>query len=104
MTTRIDFGVEMQDVEVVIHIEDRTPDDLFTRAEAAEFQAALYGDAVKDKETVLAHWAYNAIFNNVQDASRLDGWGDLERGMVEFRVIPGGTQPTTVYDVQEVKV
>lgn len=87
MSRRIDCSIEAR-AQVLVYIEDRAPEDLFTRAEDVEgFQKHLYGDSVRDKQTVLEHWAYNALVNNVQDASRLDGWGDLERGMVEFRVV-----------------
>ena len=36
---------------------------------------------------MLDHWSYNAVVNSVQDASQLDGWGDLARGMVTFHVV-----------------
>ena len=76
--------------EFIVHVRDDAPDDIFTRAEnVEEFQKHLYGDAVRDKQTVLEHWAYNATLNGVDDASRLDGWGDLERGMVTFRAVGG---------------
>jgi hypothetical protein len=35
---------------------------------------------------VLEHWTHNAISNGVEDASRLDGWGDLAEGVVTMRV------------------
>jgi hypothetical protein len=74
--------------DIYVYISDTAPDDIFTRAEdVEEFQRHLYGDAVRDKQTVLDHWAYNATLNGVDDASRLDGWGDLERGMVTFTAI-----------------
>lgn len=46
----------------------------------------IYED-VRTEEDIYQHLAYNAIFNDVEDASRLDGWGDLERGQVTMRVI-----------------
>lgn len=92
MNTRIDSSIELS-ATLLVYIEDRAPDDVFTRAEnVEEFQKPLYGDSVRDKQTVLEHWAYNALLNGVDDASRLDGWGDLERGMVEFRVVEGSVQ------------
>jgi hypothetical protein len=66
--------------------DEQAPADLFTRAETAEFQEHLYGDAVRDQQTVLEHWAYNAIANGVQDPARLDGWADMPRGVVSVRV------------------
>lgn len=87
---RIEINVELSaDVYVIID-EERAPYNLFTRAEDVEnFQNHLYGPSVSDKATVLEHWSHNAIFNRVDDASRLDGWGDLERGIVTFHVGPG---------------
>lgn len=93
---RIDSTFEAEG-EFFVFIADNAPDDIFTRAEdVEEFQKHLYGDAVRDKQTVLEHWAYNAALNGVDDASRLDGWGDLERGMVTFRV-NGGSSSVFVY-------
>lgn len=81
-------GTFQTEGEFIVHIADNAPVDIFTRAESVEdFKQHLYGDSVRDKQTVLDHWAYNATLNGVDDASRLDGWGDLERGMVTFRVI-----------------
>lgn len=89
--TIITADVEDATATFSCRIDKSAPKDIFTRAEDVEgFQKSLYGDAVKDKETVLKHWAFNAVFNNVQDASRLDGWGDLDRGMVTFYVAPQG--------------
>lgn len=45
----------------------------------------IYPDIVTE-EQLLRHLAYNATFNGVQDASRLDGWADLERGQLTMRV------------------
>lgn len=102
MTTRINADFEVSGT-LLVHIEDRAPDDIFTRAEDVKgFQDHLYGDRVRDKQTVLEHWAYNAIFNGVDDASRLDGWGDLERGMVEFRVVDGDVRDFLVTGETEV--
>lgn len=72
---------------VDIIVNDNAPDDIFTRAEDVEgFQKPLYGDEVKDKDTVLQHWAYNAVANGVQSPHRLDGWADLDRDAVQIRV------------------
>jgi len=77
----------MLSTDVRVDISDDAPADLFTRAETAEFQDSLYGSEVADREGVLKHWAYNAIVNNVDDPSRLDGWADLERGVVTLYVV-----------------
>lgn len=45
----------------------------------------IYPDIVTE-EQLLKHLAYNAVFNGVEDASRLDGWADLKRGQITMRV------------------
>jgi len=45
----------------------------------------IYSGIVTEDE-ILEHLAYNAVFNSVYDASRLDGWADLERGKITMRV------------------
>jgi hypothetical protein len=45
----------------------------------------IYPDVVTE-EQLLKHLAYNAIFNGVTDANRLDGWADLERGQITMHV------------------
>ena len=74
-----EIGIE---ATVRIIVSDDAPADVFTRAGAKEFQDALYGDSVRDKDTTLAHWAYNAVANGISSAHRLDGWGDLDPGVV----------------------
>lgn len=87
MTEEIKTDLEVQvTAHVRVVIDPSAPADVYTRAETEEFQSSLYGDEVADRDGVLRHWAYNAIVNNVDDASRLDGWGDLDRGMVTFFV------------------
>lgn len=49
-----------------------------------EPRGGLYGN-VTDEE-IFAHWAHNAVANGVEDACRLDGWADLERGAIRFTV------------------
>lgn len=85
MTTKITLEAELR-ADVRFEISDDAPADLFTRAETEEFQSSLYGDSVADREGVLKHWAYNAIVNSVDDASRLDGWGDLDKNVVTMLV------------------
>lgn len=41
--------------------------------------------ALTTPEKVLQHWADNCLRNGVEDASRLDGWGDLAPGVVTMR-------------------
>lgn len=42
--------------------------------------------ALRTREDVLEHFASNAVRNGVEDASRLDGWADLDPGVVTMRV------------------
>lgn len=37
-------------------------------------------------EEVVEHFADNCIRNGIEDASRLDGWGDLATGAVTMRI------------------
>ncbi len=41
---------------------------------------------LRTREDVLEHLAYNALIHGVEDASRLDGWADLPRGVLTMRV------------------
>lgn len=50
-----------------------------------EWRGSLYSIPQED-EAVFAHWAHNAVANGVEDASRLDGWADIERGAIRFNV------------------
>ena len=47
----------------------------------------IYPDIVTEDQ-LRDHLAYNAVFNGVEDASRLDGYADLECGKVTMRVRP----------------
>lgn len=42
--------------------------------------------ALRTPVDVMGHLAYNCVANGVKDASRLDGWADLERDAVTMRV------------------
>lgn len=45
----------------------------------------LYYD-LRTEGDVIEHWVSNAVRNGVDDPSRLDGWGDLEPGVVTVHV------------------
>jgi hypothetical protein len=45
----------------------------------------LYAN-VQTEDDVYKHLAYNAVFNGVMDASRLDGWADLEADQIRMHV------------------
>ena len=81
----ITHGVECF-ADLRVTIDPSAPADLFSRAETEQFQRTLYGPEVSDRNSVLNHWAYNAIANGVNDACQLDGWADLARGTVTFHV------------------
>ena len=71
---------------VTITAEDTAPADWITRVTQADFPyRRLNGGALSVQEG-LEHLAYNAVANGVEDAARLDGWGDLDRGVVTLRV------------------
>lgn len=89
------FDVAMA-VEVRIEVEDES---VFLRCienhnDEGEPQPDIRGGSgwrniyydITSREGVLEHLAYNAIANGVEDASRLDGWADLEPGAITMRV------------------
>lgn len=55
---------------------------------------------LRRREDVLDHWTYNAVVNGVRDASELDGWADLERGVVVMSI--EGTDDGWATDVSAV--
>lgn len=55
-----------------------------------EWRSMFYD--LRTEDDVLEHWAYNALANNVGEASRLDGWADLPPEAVTMRVV--GVNPT----------
>lgn len=58
--------------------------DPFSRAQDPDWGGRLYG--VMDQEEVLAHLAANCVNNGTVDATRLDGWADLEPGQVTMSI------------------
>lgn len=44
---------------------------------------------LEEPDDVFRHLAFNAVFNEVADARRLDGWADLERGALTMAVERG---------------
>ena len=78
--------VDME-IEVMVDIDEAlAPADLFTRTTTDEWRDALYD--LPTRESVLEHWAFNAIHNGVRDVSRLEGWGDVADDAVRLRVRP----------------
>lgn len=71
---------------VEIEASDNAPNDWLTRVTTADFPYRRWnGEPLTEREG-LEHLAYNAVANGIENASRLDGWGDLERDMVTMRV------------------
>ncbi len=48
----------------------------------------IYSD-ITTEDGIWKHLAYNTLVNGVHDASRLDGWGDLEPGDLMVSVVYG---------------
>lgn len=71
---------------VEIETSEAAPSDWLSRVTEADFPYRNMGGAPLTEDEGLEHLAYNALANGVEDASRLDGWGDLERGMVTMLV------------------
>lgn len=62
------------------------PADWLTRVTQPDFPYRhADGGALSEREG-LEHLAFNAVANGVEDASRLDGWGDLDRDVLTLRV------------------
>lgn len=78
MSSRID---RIAECEVAIEVSDDAPADWLTRVEGDDFP--YRGMSQEDGINMLASCC---IRLGVEDASRLDGWGDLESGMVTMRV------------------
>lgn len=70
---------------VEINIVDREPIERVTGPNGDGWREVLY-KTLKTEDDVLKHWAFNAVQNNVSDISQLDGWADLNPGVVTMRV------------------
>ena len=71
---------------VTIEASDNAPADWLSRVASGDFPYRhLNGRPLSEREG-LEHLAYNAVANGVEDACRLDGWGDLDHGVVTMRV------------------
>jgi hypothetical protein len=67
-------------VECQVRIEVRDADviERVTGPGGDEWRKVAY--PLRSEDDVLAHLAYNAVANGVQDVSVLDGWADVEAG------------------------
>lgn len=72
------------EVQVTITISDEAPVDVISRCFTDEWRDNFYDMSTEDD--VIAHLAYNAAINGVIEIERLDGWGDVPRGMVRMEV------------------
>lgn len=72
--------------EVVITVADNAPEDWISRVSRDDFPYWNHDGSRFTEEQGIEMLAYNASANGVRDANRLDGWGDLEPGMVSMSV------------------
>jgi hypothetical protein len=75
-------------VEATVRIvtSDDAPADWLTLVTEPDFPYKIQGGRAMTEAEGINHLAYNAVANGVHDAARLDGWADLERGVVTMDV------------------
>jgi hypothetical protein len=80
-------GTYTSSAEVTFEYDAETVDPFYYIEEGERIwrMRGIYEHITTEAE-MFDHLAYNAIVNNVTDASRLDGWADLERGQLTMRV------------------
>lgn len=71
-------------VRIIVSIN--APADWLSRVADDDFPYRLVNGGPLMESDGLEMLAYNALRNGVDDASRLDGWADLDRGMVQLQV------------------
>lgn len=72
---------------VSVEVASNAPTDWLSRVTVpGEFPYTNWNGQPFTERDGLHMLAYNAVANGVEDASRLDGWGDLDRGMVTMTV------------------
>lgn len=76
--------------KVSIFVSDEAPADVISRATQPDFPYRI-----PDTDATLRHLAYNAVANGVEDANRLDGWADLDFGILTMRVEVVDTEVST---------
>lgn len=76
-TAEVTFYIE-EGVDLTHYVDPDT-------GERIHRMTGIYPDVVSE-EQMLKHLAYNATFNGVYDASRLDGWADLARDQLTMHV------------------
>lgn len=73
-------------VDAEVEIEFRDGLDWETYEEDGERIWRGNGFGLVDQEDLIQNLVWNALANGVNDASRMDGWADLERGDITMRV------------------
>lgn len=72
---------------VLVHVRDDAPSDWISRVEDEDFPYKNLDHSPLTEDGGLYMLCDNALRNGVEDASRLDGWADIERGMVTLEVL-----------------
>ena len=72
--------VRLHEPLVVIQVNDY---EAIARCFTEEWRGSFYD--FYEEEDVLSHLAWNCLHNGYRDASQMDGWADLERGVVTMR-------------------
>lgn len=73
--------------EAVVYVDVHDPDviERVTGPNGDEWRSQFYG-TIRTAEDVVAHFAYNAIANGIEDVRRLDGWADIAFDAVDIHM------------------
>jgi len=76
------------DVEVLVSISlTNPPSDWMSRCFTPEWRDHFY--RFDDERDVYAHLGFNALVNDVDDISRLEGWADIKEGAIRIQAFSG---------------
>lgn len=81
--------IEIEMVCTAQIITNDAPADWLSRVTTADFpykRLTATGSRPLTEREGLEHLAFNAVANGIEDASRLDGWADIEPGAVTMRL------------------
>lgn len=67
---------------VMVTVNDQEAIGRVTGPGGDEWRSMFY--RLYTPDDVLAHWAFNALVNGVEQVNVLEGWGDLPRDAVTF--------------------
>lgn len=73
------------DAEVEIEFRDGLDWETYEEDGKRVWRGDGYGFV--DQEDLIQNLVWNALANGANDASRVDGWADLERGDITMRVV-----------------